>query len=322
MGGNRYIGLSLVRELARRGHDVTVMNSHPTPLPEGVRRLHGDRQRPGAIAEVLGRRRDEFDVVFDNTSYTLSDLEPMLELFTGNLRHYVFTSTVAVYQQSHVQPVREDFLRYTADDIGADRLRSYGAVKALCEDRLLDLWRERGFPATALRVGHTLGPRSPLASREPGTFARLEQGRPILIPDEGFPFVHLIHIDDAARALASVIGNERAIGEVYNVAGREVASVVGHVELMARAVGAEPHIVRVPWSIARAAKPPLVHWSEALSGGAIFDIARTLRDLDWKPSFGLADGYQDSYEWYQSLGRQTYEFDFANDEAVLALCHG
>ena len=34
-GGNRYIGLDLVRELAAAGHEVTVINSHVAPLPEG-----------------------------------------------------------------------------------------------------------------------------------------------------------------------------------------------------------------------------------------------------------------------------------------------
>ena len=44
MGGNRYIGLHLVLELARRGHEVTVMNSHVVATARGRRRLHGDRR--------------------------------------------------------------------------------------------------------------------------------------------------------------------------------------------------------------------------------------------------------------------------------------
>src|SRR5262245_47715289 len=43
-GGNRYIGLDLVFELARRGHDVTVINSHVAPLPDGAKRIHADRR--------------------------------------------------------------------------------------------------------------------------------------------------------------------------------------------------------------------------------------------------------------------------------------
>jgi nucleoside-diphosphate-sugar epimerase len=57
------------------------------------------------------------------------------------------------------------------------------------------------------------------ASRcDPGFFARLERGRPILIPGDGFPFVHLIHIDDVARMLVALIGNDRVRGEAYNAA--------------------------------------------------------------------------------------------------------
>jgi NAD(P)-dependent dehydrogenase (short-subunit alcohol dehydrogenase family) len=44
-GGNRYIGLSLVHEPARRGHAVTVANSHEVALPEGVERIHAGRRR-------------------------------------------------------------------------------------------------------------------------------------------------------------------------------------------------------------------------------------------------------------------------------------
>ena len=61
------------------------MNSHEAPLPDGVRRLHGDRQVPGAIHETLAPYRDAFDVVFDNTAYTVRDLEPMVDLFRGRV---------------------------------------------------------------------------------------------------------------------------------------------------------------------------------------------------------------------------------------------
>ena len=45
MGGTQFNGLALVRELARHGHDVTVLNRGKTPveLPRGVRRLFADR---------------------------------------------------------------------------------------------------------------------------------------------------------------------------------------------------------------------------------------------------------------------------------------
>jgi len=170
-GGNRYIGWDLVRELVRRGHDVTVINSHESLLPERVRRIHCDRTQPGALTAALADRRDAFDVVFDHTAYRPSDMEPLIELFRGRIAHYVFTSSQAVYRRSFVQPLRESFPRHDPDN--HDPRAAYGVGKVQCEDRLLGLWASDGLPITVLRVGHTLGPRSPAATRDPALFARL-----------------------------------------------------------------------------------------------------------------------------------------------------
>ena len=83
LGGNRYIGLHLVFELARQGHEVTVANSHEAPLPDGAQRIHVDRQEPGALADALAPHRDDFDIVYDNTSYRVADLEPVVDTFDG-----------------------------------------------------------------------------------------------------------------------------------------------------------------------------------------------------------------------------------------------
>jgi nucleoside-diphosphate-sugar epimerase len=317
MGGNRYIGLHLVRELATRGHDVTVMNSHVVPLPDGVRRLHGDRQVPGTVAEVLGPHRDDFDVVFDNTAYEIQDVEPMVELFRGRVQQFVFTSSVAVYRRSFIQPVREEGRRH--DPADTDPRKAYGVGKVRTEDFLSRLYAESAFPATSVRVVHTLGPMSPLVSRDPIFFERLVTGRPILVPGDGFPFVHMIHVADAASFLAAMAGNDTVIGEAYNCGGTEITSIDGCVRLMARAVGVEPDIVHVPLALARSVGFPLVHWGEAHVGGAMFSVEKALRDLEWRPAFGLESGYRDSYEWWRTEGRDRYDYDFSNDDKVLAL---
>jgi nucleoside-diphosphate-sugar epimerase len=316
LGGNRYIGLHLVFELARRGHDVTIMNSHEAPMPEGARRLHGDRQVPGVLHEVLSPHRDDFDVVFDNTSYVVKDVEPLVELFRDRVQQYFFTSSAAVYRRSFVQPVEESFRRHDAGDEAA--AKAYGVGKVRCEDYLRRQYEQHGFPATSLRVSHTIGPKSPLVTREPVFFRRLELGRPILVPGDGFPFVHLIHVQDVASFMASLIGNTTVAGQAYNVAGDELTSIEGSVHLMARAVGVEPNIVHVPLAVARTLRPPLVHWGEAIMGGAVLSTSKARRDVDWTPHFGLESGYRDSYEWFDREGRDRYEYDFSADDAVLA----
>jgi nucleoside-diphosphate-sugar epimerase len=315
-GGNRYIGLDLVFELARRGHDVTVINSHVAPLPDGAHRIHADRRVAGEFERALEPHRDAFDVVFDNTAFVPADVEPMIELFRGRVRHYVFTSSQAVYRRSFVQPLEEDFRRHAPDD--TDPRKAYGVGKVQVEDLLQQEWTRNGFPATSLRVGHTLGPRSPQPTRDPALFARLEAGRPILIPDAGFAALSLVHINDVARLMASLIGNDRVRGEAYNVSGSQVTSIVGVVHLIAKAISVQPRIVEVPMEIARKARPPLVHWGEATTGTALLSIDKALRDIDWTPQFGIEDGYRDSYAWWDREGRSKYTFDFSADDALLA----
>jgi len=319
-GGNRYIGRDLVFELAARGHQVTVVNSHDSPLPDGARRIHCDRTQPGALTAALTDLRDAFDVIFDHTAYQPSDMAPLIELFGGRVAHYVFTSSQAVYRRSFVQPLCEDFRRHAPDN--TDPRGAYGVGKVQCEDHLLSLWKSEGLPVTILRVGHTMGPRSPAATRDPALFARLEAGRPILIPGEGFSALSLVHVNDVARLMASLIGNERVKGEAYNVSGSEFTSIVGVVHLVARAMGTTARVIEVPMDLARHQRPPLLHWGDGVAGAAVLSIDKALRDIDWTPRFGVEAGYRDSYEWYAREGRERYEFDFSQDDALLAQLGG
>ena len=61
---------------------------------------------------------------------------------------------------------------------------------------------------------------------------------------------------------------------------------------------------------------PLVHWGEAIVGGAIISIDKALSDLEWTPAFGLEAGYTDSYEWFAREGRDLFEYDFSADDAA------
>ena len=315
-GGNRYIGLELVNELAQAGHDVTVINSHVIQLPAGVRRIHADRRIPGEFARALAPHRDDFDVFFDNTAFTPDDVLPMVDLFRGRLQHYVFTSSQAVYRRSYVLPIREDFRRHAPDD--ADHRKAYGVGKVQCEDLLRQAFEANGFPATSLRVGHTMGPRSPAGTRDPIFFARLESGRPVMIPGDGFACTQLIHINDVARAMLSLLGNEAVKGQAFNVTGSEIGSIVGIVQQIGLAMGISPRIINVPTARARAQRPALLHWGEALAGSAILSIDKLTNATGWRPRFGIEDGYRDSWTWYQAEGRTLYTFDFAPEDQLLA----
>ena len=216
--------------------------------------------------------------------------------------------------------MREDFRLH--DPTSTDPRTTYGVGKVRCEQFLLAEHKRTGLATTSLRVGHTIGPLSPLGTREPSFFARLEAGRPILIPGDGFPFVHLVHVADVASLMASLVGNERAAGQTYNVNGPEWSSILGCMRLMAKVVGVEADIVHVPLDVARTLRPPLVHWGEALVGGVTVSIDKALAELDWTPQFGLEAAYRDSYEWFRDGGRDRYTFDFSAEDELLDRLRG
>jgi nucleoside-diphosphate-sugar epimerase len=316
MGGNRYIGIQLVSELVRQGHEVTVLNSHETPLPASVRRLHGNRHEEGVLAKLLNPIKDEFDAVFDNTAYVPAHLDPMIEIFRGRVRHFIFTSSIAVYEMAAAQPIEEDFP--VGRDAASALYGAYAAGKVHCEELLAREFAANGLPYTSLRVTHTCGPMSPAVTREPGTFARLEQARPLLIAGKTEAMVHFIHTRDVARALCAVLGKKAAVGQVYNIAGKQFCSIVSYIRLMAGAVGVEPKIVVMPTDLPAAMRSPIVHWLEASRGGMVFAIDKARRDLAWEPELSLSEGLADSYRWFREGGRDRYVYDFSADEQVLA----
>ena len=245
-GGNRYIGLHLLRELVRRGHDVTVVNSHEADIPTEVRRIHCDRRIPGVLVEALGPVRDEFDVVFDNTAYDVGDLEPMVELFAGRIRHFVFTSSSAVYRRSFVQPMLESFRTHDADD--PDPRKAYGVGKVRCEQHLLGQHADRRAagddPARRphARPDEPVGVARPDLLRPPGGRPADPRPRRGVLVDPPRP--------RRRRRRADGVDRRQRRGGRADLQRRRPRgpSIVGAVEIMARAVGVGPTSSTCRWT--------------------------------------------------------------------------
>lgn len=241
MGGTQFNGLALVHELVRNGHDVTILNRGRTEaaLPRSVRRLLGDRTDHDRMREVF--RGEEFDCVQDMSAYHPEDVELMIELFRGRIGHYVFASSTVIYAPSGVLPIGED---HPVDR--SARQNEYGLHKLLCEDILVREYRTTGFPATIVPFSMVFGPRNIMPDREQRMYARLLQGRPVLIPGNGRTLGQVGHVDDQARALRMMMGNPLTFGKRYNCTGSQYYSDEGYVDTFAAVVGVEPRKVFVP----------------------------------------------------------------------------
>ena len=162
MGGTRFNGLALVRELVRHGHDVTVLNRghSEVTLPRAVRRLYADRTNKEQLSEVLGS--EEFDVIQDISGYHLDDIRSMVEIFRHRIGHYIFASSTVIYGPTKILPIRE-----THPVDLSERQTEYGRQKLRCEAYLFQEYRANGFPATSVPFSMVLGQNNimPVPSR-------------------------------------------------------------------------------------------------------------------------------------------------------------
>lgn len=308
LGGTQFIGLRLVRLLRGRGHRVTVLNRGRSgaALSPDITRLRADRNEPEQVAAVL--RGPRYDAVFDISGYTPAQLEPVVVALEGRVGHYVFCSSVAVYELSDTAPVREDFPLVRSEKAG-----TYGRDKVDCEDLLLEACAQRGFPATICRPPVVYGPHNTLVEREFSFFARLTQGRPVIVPGDGLHQLHMVHADDLAAAFAAVPGRRRALGKAYTVCGDEAITAAEYVHTIGRVVGVTPEIVYVESGDYKALGGRIFPWHNSI----VYSNKRARRDLDWSPGYGMSDGMAMTYRWWVEQGLDQKPWDFSREDRAL-----
>ncbi|WP_338431063.1 NAD-dependent epimerase/dehydratase family protein [Synechococcus elongatus] len=302
IGGSRFIGVALVRQLLAAGHEVTVLNRGSRPAPTGVEQLVGDRHDPSTLTQLKGRA---FDVVFDNTGREAAETQALVASLDGQFQQLIYVSSAGVYATSDQLPLRES-------DPVDPQSRHRGKFET--EDWL----RQQGLPFTAFRPVYIYGP-SNYNPIEQWFFDRILRDRPILIPGSGLHLTQLGHVEDLAAAMAAAVNNLRAIGQVYNLSGDRYVSFDGLARACAIAAGRDPQALQ------------LVHYDpKSLNLGKrkafplraqhfIAAIEKAQQDLNWSPRFSLIKGLQDSLQNdYLARGLDQQAVDFSLDDEILA----
>jgi nucleoside-diphosphate-sugar epimerase len=352
MGGTRFNGLALVRELAKHGHEVTTFNRGVTEaeLPGGVRRLYGDRTNREQLTEMM--KKEDFDVVQDISGYTRDDVQPLFDAFKGRIGHYIFAGSTVIYAHSDVLPIRET---HPLDE--GPRQGDYGKNKIAVERWLFGEHRDNGFPATVMSFSMVFGPNNG-QEREQRMYTRLLSGRPVLIPGDGSAMGQIGHVEDEARALRMAMMNQNTFGKRYNVTGKDFYTDEGYVDVFAEVVDVEPQKVFIPaqlmddmwddkFSLERAqpaptARPagstgpatggrpqnnislmnsiiqrlnPQVHrWNQ----NTIFSIDRMREDFGFEPEYTFRSAVEQTYEWYRREGKQQHNvYDWSFEDRLL-----
>ncbi|MGP1373816.1 MAG: NAD-dependent epimerase/dehydratase family protein [Almyronema sp.] len=304
MGGTRFIGVYLTQILVKQGHEVVLFNRGNKPAPmAGVSQIHGDRKEVAQLKQKLAG--ESFDAIFDNNGRELSDTQPLVEIFQDKLQHFVYVSSAGVYQKSDQMPHMEG-------DAVDPNSRHKG--KFATEDYL----QAQGIPFTAVRPVYIYGPQN-YNDLEAWFFDRIVRDRPILIPGQGMALTQLGHVHDLAQAMAAILGNPKAIGQIYNISGEKAVTFDGLARACAEAAGKSPDRLQIvhynpkqfDFGKRKAFPMRVQHFFTS--------IAKAKADLDWRPAFDLISGLKDAFQHdYLATQRHQAEIDFSTDEQILS----
>ena len=167
-GGAGYIGSHMVLELLDAGERVVVLDNLSTgfrwAVPTGARFVVGDFGDRALVADLLAREKIESIIHFaakivvpdsvadplgyyeNNTAKARSLLQCAVE---GGVKHFIFSSTAAVYGEPKTTPVREDDPK--------EPINPYGRSKLMVEWMLADTAAAHPLRYTALRYFNVAG---------------------------------------------------------------------------------------------------------------------------------------------------------------------
>ncbi len=216
IGGTGTISSAITKLLAERGEELYLLNrgNRNADLPDAVKTLTADINDEAAAAEVLGDMT--FDCVCDFIGFVPAQLERDHRLFKDRTRQFMYISSASAYHK----PVRSYIIN--EGTALANPYWEYSRNKIACEDYLMKLYREQGFPVTIIRPSHTYDERSvPLGVHgDKGSWQvvkRMMLGKPVIIHGDGSSLWTMTHNSDFAQGFCGLIGNPHAIGEAFQI---------------------------------------------------------------------------------------------------------
>jgi nucleoside-diphosphate-sugar epimerase len=319
IGGTGNISAACAAWLNERGHEILVVSRGQTAVPPAYRALHADRKDPAALGAALRGVRPE--VVLNFLGYELADVQTDYALFRDAVKQYLFISSATVYAKPPVQlPLREDAPLGNA-------FWDYAQKKLECERWLQQQWLEHRFPVTIVRPSHTYSHRwipNPISSSSYSFAARLEQGRPVFVPDDGENPWTLTAATDFAVGLGGLVGRTDALGEAFHITSDEVLTWNQIYAEIAAALGvAAPVVVKVPTEFICQVAPRMIgplKGDKAHPG--VFDNAKIKRFVpEFQCRTPFRQGVRESVAWLRAHPEQhnlNPQVDAVCDEVIAA----
>lgn len=222
------------------GMEVFVLNRGSHAAIPGVVQLTADIGDEGAVKAVLGDIH--FDAVADFIAFTPDAIDRAYRLFAGRCSQYLFISSASAYQKPGSRAV------ITESTPLKNPWWEYSRNKIACEERLMELYRDKDFPGVIIRPSHTYNTVIPTALggwTHYNVVQRMKEGKPIPVHGDGTSLWVLTHTDDFAKAFVGLLGNPATIGHPFHITSDEVMTWNQIYTILGQAVGVEAKLVHI-----------------------------------------------------------------------------
>ncbi len=325
IGGTGTISMAITKQLAADPDwELYLINrgSRSAELPENVNVINGDINNEAEIIEKLGDLK--FDTVCDFIGFVPSQLVRDYRIFKDRTRQFMFISSASAYQK----PLSD--YRITEATPLANPYWEYSRNKIACEEYLMKMYRENGFPITIIRPSHTYDERSvPLGVHgDKGSWQvvkRMLDGKPVIIHGDGTSLWTMTHNSDFAKAFIGLMGNIHAIGESFQITSDESVTWNQIYKAIADTLGVEFKPYYVPSDFLHSVSN--YDFEGSLIGdkanSVVFDNAKLKRAV---PSFVATVRYDQGIRMtienvlaHKELQQEDKEFDEWCDKVIAAL---
>lgn len=219
-GGTGAMGAPLVNILASQGNDVYVTSRSLHENQPGITYIQGDAQ--GDVEFVKRILRDKYEAIVDFMVYSSEELRRRISLYLTHAEQYVFFSSSRVYAQSKT-PLTESSPRLL--DTSTDQVYLATDEYALAKAREENILRDSGYRNwTIIRPYITYNERRiqlGVYEKENWLYRALAGCTVVFPEDIADRYTSLTYGPDVAKAVAKLIGNDRAFGEAFHIVNAE-----------------------------------------------------------------------------------------------------
>jgi len=315
-GGAGFIGSHLAEALLEGGAQVCVVDDLSTGGIDNIRHLKGRAGFSYVLDTIMNKPLmaeliDDADVVFHlaaavgvrlivespvrTIETNIKGTELVLELATKKGKTVVIFSTSEVYGKSNEMQFAE-----TSDLILGPTFKgrwSYAASKIIDEFLALAYHKERKLPVIIIRLFNTVGPRQTgrYGMVVPRFVRQALAGESITVYGDGNQTRTFTHVNDAVGAILRLAKHPGAIGQIFNIGGKEETSIQELAQVVRRLLHSSSPIIQIPYE-------------EAYEEGfedmrkRVPDISKIENLIAYKPKYGLDDIVSDVAEFEQGHG--------------------